>query len=248
MDHRVARFFEFHMGELTELDEKPYEVGQIANEQMHKGRGPDPDLYVHRLDAQYERLWKETAEHAASLSKEHGFAGIFLVGPERLVSSVQKHFASTAPVHVVTVHEDLGQFSSTDIRQRMEPLVAEYEQKLQLTEVQKLLAADAGSVSGVDEALAKLQQGMIGTLFVAEDHELHLRECSECRIVSRASDSMCGECGGERQNVGMFETLARLASAHDTRLEFVSGVAAETLAKSGGVGGWLRLSKKVALA
>jgi len=34
---------------------------------MRKGHGPDRDLYDHRLDAQYEKLWQDTAAHAASL-------------------------------------------------------------------------------------------------------------------------------------------------------------------------------------
>jgi hypothetical protein len=246
VDRRTARFFEFYLGELTALDEKPFDVGQIVTERMHKGHGPDLDLYAHRLDAQYERLWHDAAKHAVSLAEEHSFAGTFLIGSEEIISSIRKHLTSPAATHVVMVPEDLGQFSPTEICRRLEPLVAEYEQNLQLAEVRELLAADAGSVSDPDEALAKLQVGMIGTLLLAEGHELHLRECSKCRTVSRTSDNLCSECGGDRRNVGMFETLARLASTHGTRLEFLRGKAGEMLAKAGGMAGKLRQQKKTA--
>jgi hypothetical protein len=255
VDRNTARFFEFYLGEFTSLSEKQFEVdesqwkrtdvGHIATETMRKGHGPDRDLYDHRLDAQYERLWQETAVHAASLVKQHGFAGIFLVGPERLVSSIHKHLAATAAdIPVVNVFEDLGQFSPKDIRR----LIAECEHNARLAEVRELLAADGGSVVDPDEALAKLQAGSIGILFVAENHELHLRECVACLTVSREGGPVCAQCGGQRIDAAMTEALARIALAKGTALSFVSGEAGELLVKAGGMAGRLRQHKRTARA
>ena len=163
VDHKTARFFQLYLGELTSLGEKQYavdksqwkrsDVGHIASQQMCKGHGPDRDLYDHRLNAQYERLWQETADYAALLTKKHGLAGIFLVGPERLVSSIHKHLTAGSAVHVIEVFEDLGKFSPKEIRQRIEPLIAALEQTLRLAEVRELLASEAGSVLDPDELL-----------------------------------------------------------------------------------------------
>jgi hypothetical protein len=259
VDHKTARFFEFYLGEFTSLSEKQFEVdesqwkrtdvGHIVTETMRKGHGPDRDLYHHRLDAQFEKLWRDTAVHAASLMKQHGFAGIFLVGPERLVSSIHKHLAAAAAdIPAVNVCEDLGQFSPKDIRRRIEPLIAEYEQKVRLSEARELLAADSGSIVDPDEALDKLQTGTIGTLFVAENHELHLRECAKCLTVSREGGPVCAQCGGQRIHVAMTETLARIALAKGTKLSFVSGEAGEQLVKAGGMAGRLRQHKRTAQA
>jgi peptide subunit release factor 1 (eRF1) len=259
IDRNTARFFEFYLGEFTSLSEKQFEVdesqwkrtdvGHIATETMRKGHGPDRDLYDHRLDAQYERLWQDIAARAASLVKQHGFAGIFLVGPERPVSSIHKHLAADAAgIHVVNVFEDLGQFAPKDIRRRIEPLIADYENTARLAEVRKLLAAEGGSVLDPDEALAKLQAGTIGTLFVAETHELHFRECVACLTVSREGGSVCAQCGGQRIDAAMTETLARIALARGTALFFVTGEAAELLAKAGGMAGRLRQNKRTARA
>jgi hypothetical protein len=259
VDRNTARFFEFYLGEFTSLSEKQFEVdesqwkrtdvGHIATETMRKGHGPDRDLYDHRLDAQYERLWQDTAVHAASLVKQYGFAGIFLVGPERLVSSIHKHLAATAAdIPVVNVFEDLGQFAPKDIRRRIEPLIADYERTARLAEVRELLAADGGSVVDPDEALAKLQAGIIGTLFVAENHELHLRECVACLAVSRESGPVCAQCGGQRIDAAMTETLPRIALAKGTALSFVSGEAGDLLVKAGGIAGRLRQHKRTARA
>ena len=259
VDRNTARFFEFYLGEFTSLTEKQFEVdesqwkrtdvGHIATETMRKGHGPDRDLYDHRLDAQYERLWRDTAIHAASLVKQHGFAGIFLVGPERLVSSIHKHLiVADAGIHVVNVFEDLGQFAPKDIRRRIEPLIAEYEQKARLAGIRALLAADRGSVVDLDEALAKVQAGTIGTLYVAENHELHLRECAACLTVSREGGAVCAQCGGQRLDAAMTEALARIALAKGTALSFVSGEAGDLLVKAGGMAGRLRQHQRTARA
>jgi hypothetical protein len=258
VDRNTARFFEFYLGEFTSLSERQFEVdesqwkrtdvGHIATEAMRKGHGPDRDLYDHRLHAQYEKLWSDTAAHVASLVKQHDFARTFLVGPERLVSSIHKHLAFAADIPVVNVFEDLGQFAAKDIRRRVEPLIAEYEHKAQFTEVRALLTADVGSVIDPDEALAKLQAGIIGTLFVGENHELHLRECVNCLTVSRESGPVCAQCGGQRIDVAMTETLARIALAKGTKLSFVSGEAGELLAKAGGMAGRLRQHQRIARA
>ena len=258
VDRNSARFFAFYLGEFTSLSEKQFEVddkqwkrtdvGHIATETMRKGHGPDRDLYDHRLDAQYERLWQDTAAHAASLVKQNGFAGIFLVGPERLVSSIHKHLGATTGIVVVNVFEDLGQFSLKDIRARIEPLIMETERKARLAEVREVLAAEAASVLDPDEALAKLQEGMIGTLFVAENHELHLRECAKCLAVNRESGSLCSVCGGQRVGVTMTDALAQVALTNGTKLIFVSGEAGELLANAGGLAGRLRQQKRTAPA
>jgi len=259
VDRNTARFFECYLGEFNSLSEKQFEVdesqwkrtdvGHIATETMRKGHGPDRDLHDHRLDAQYERLWSDTAAHAASLVKQHDLAGIFLVGPERPVSSIHKHLvAAAADIPVVNVFEDLGQFAPRDLRRRIEPLIAEFEQKARLSEVRELLAADAGFVVDPDETLAKLQAGTIGALFVAENHELHLRECVNCQTVSRESGPVCAPCGGQRIGAAMTETLARIALAKGTRLFFVSGEAGELLAKAGGMAGRLRQQRRMARA
>lgn len=258
VDRESARFFAFYLGEFTSLSEKQFkvddqqwkrtDVGHIATETMRKGNGPGHDLYDHRLHAQYERLWQDTAAHAAFLVKQHGFAGIFLVGPERIVSSVHKHLDVAAGILVANVFEDVGQFSSREIRARIEPLIAENERKARLAEVRETLAAEAASVVDPDEALAKLQEGMIGTLLVAEDHELHLRECAKCHTVSRESGLLCSGCGGQRADVTMTDALARVALTNGTKLIFFSGEAGELLAKAGGLAGRLRQYKQTAQA
>ena len=248
VDHHSARFFRLHLGELTQLDEKRYDIdesqwkrtdlGHIASEPTRKAHGPDRNLFEHRLEAQFEHRYRETANRAMTLSKEHGFAGLFLTGPEPLLASLRAKFAPAA--RVVPVQEDLGGFSPKGIRQRLEPLVAADERKRQIAEVEQLLSADGGTVIDTDEALARLQKGTIRTLVVTADRDFHVRECAKCGALNRASDLQCPDCGGERRNLALSDILPRLAATYGTVVQFVNGEAAEKLAVAGGMGGWVR--------
>lgn len=249
-DHHAARFFRLHLGELTELDEKRYDIdesqwkrtdlGHIASERTRKAHGPDRDLYEHRLEAQYEHLYRETADRATALSKEHGFAGLFLAGPVPLLASLQTKFPPAVAGHVIPVPEDLGGFSPEEIRRRLEPLVADHERTRQIAEVEQLLSADSGTVTNADEALARLQNGTIRTLVVAVGHDFHVRECARCGALTRSSDLVCPDCGGERRTLALLDILPRLAAARGATVEFINGEAAQKLIAAGGMGGWLR--------
>jgi hypothetical protein len=252
VDHHGARFFCLHLGELTQLDEERYDIdesqwkrtdlGHVASERTRKAHGPDRDLYVHRLEAQFEHRYRESTDRAMALSTEHGFAGLFLLGPEPLLASLRSKFPATA--RVVPVPEDLGGFSPKEIKRRIEPLVADHERTSQIAEVEQLLSADGGTVTDADEALARLQKGTLGTLVLAADHHFHVRECTKCGVLNRSSDLLCPACGGERRNLALLDVLPRLAAARGTTVEFVNGAAAEKLAAAGGMGGWLRQSTR----
>jgi hypothetical protein len=252
VDHHAARFFRLHLGELTQLGEQRYDIdesqwkrtdlGQIASERTRKAHGPDRDLYQHRMQAQFEHCYRETADRAMAFSKEYCFAGLFLAGLEPLLASLRAKFPLAAPV--VLVPEDLGGFSPKEIRRRLEPLVAQHERTRQIAEVEQLLSAANGTVTNTDETLARLQKGTIRTLVVAADRDFHVRECAECGALNRSSDLLCPDCGGERHDIALFDILPRLAAARGTAVEFVIGEAAETLAVTGGMGGWLRQSAR----
>jgi hypothetical protein len=256
IDHHVARFFQFHLGELNELGENRFEideshwkrkdVGHIPSDRIRKGHGADQDLFDHRLEAQYERIFRETTDHATALSKKHDFAALFLVGPERLVVPIRTKFHPALRARLVSVYEDFGKFSRRGILRRLEPLMADYERKRQIVEVEKLLAADSGFVTDVDETLAQLQNGTLRTIIVAANRDFHLHECTKCGAVNRSSDPVCAACGGPRRTIALLDVLPRIAAEHGTKVEFVSGEAALILARVGGAAGWLRQSKRVA--
>jgi peptide subunit release factor 1 (eRF1) len=141
----------------------------------------------------------------------------------------------------------MGGFTSIEIRRRLEPLLADYQRNRQVAEVDQIMAADGRTVRDADETLARLQAGTIRTVVVASDHDFHVLECAKCGVVSRSSDVACAACGGERRRIALLDVLPRLSASHGVKVEFVEGEPARILAKVGGIGGWLRQSKRSAV-
>jgi hypothetical protein len=250
VDHQAARFFQYFLGEFIELGEKRFEIdqsqwkkkdiGHVNSEKVRMSRGTNQDLFEHRLKAQYDHLCRDTTDQAMAYSKQHDFAAIFLVGLDQLVGPIQQKFPPSFRGRLVSVPEDYGKLSPSKILRRLEPLMADYEQKQQLLDVQQLLATEKGTVTDVDETLARVQDGSIRTLVLAADHDFNLRKCEKCGMVNRSSDLACTSCGGKRRNIALLDVLPSLAAEHGTKVQFVTGKAARILTKAGGIAGWLR--------
>lgn len=219
---------------------KKKELGHVTGEGVQKTRGSNREVYEHRLEAQYEHVCHEAAEEAERLWKQFEFAGLFLVGPDRLVGLIKSKIAQPFSPLVFSDPEDLGKFSPQAILRRLEPLVSKIEQKRQMAVVEQLLGDEGKLVVNPDEVFAQLQDGTIHTVVVASDGNLTLRECVKCGLASRSADPACSGCGGELRNVSLLEILPGLAATHHIKVEFVSGEAAKLLAKAGGIGGWSR--------
>lgn len=256
VDHHAARFFMNALGELTLLEDKSFDVdisqwkkkdlGHFAGERVRKTRGPQRDIFEHRLEAQYTRLCQETAERAAALCGRHKLTSIFLVGPNRLIRPIQSRIPHALAESAFLVPEDLGNFSSRQVLKRLQAVVDGSHRSQQLTQVTQLLGADHGAVTGIDETLARLQSGAIRALILARDLDLDLHHCMKCGWVNRSGDPVCETCGAPRGKTVLREILPELLATHDTKLEIVSGDAARILARVGGMGGWLRQPKQIA--
>ena len=256
IDRQAARFFVYRLGELTPLGEKVFDIdvsgwtkkdlGHFAGESVRKTRGSNREVYEHRLEAQYERLCRETAEEAVSLWKKSDFEGLFLVGPDQLTNLIRTKFPQPFSPKVFSISMDIGKFSPRSILRRAKPQMVEFEQKRQLATVEQILTGAGKFETNPDEILARLQQGSIHTLVVASDLNLKLHECTQCGLAVRSADPVCTSCGGELRPASLFELLQGLAARQHTRVEFVSDEAARLLAKVGGIGGWSRQPSKKA--
>jgi hypothetical protein len=250
IDHHAARFFVYRLGELASLREKVFDIdvsgwrrkdlGHFASERVRKTRGSNREPYEHRLEAQYERLCRETAEESVSFWKKLDFAGLFLVGPDQLTKLIRTKLSQPFSPRVFSISMDIVKFTPRSILRRVEPHVAEFEQKRQLASVEQILVEEGKFESNPDEILARLQRGSIHTLVVASDLDLKLHECTKCGLAARSADPFCTSCGGELRTASLLELLPGLAAVHHTKVQYVSGEAAKLLAKVGGIAGWSR--------
>jgi peptide subunit release factor 1 (eRF1) len=250
MDHMAARYFEATQHELRLLRSKEFQIdasqwkrkeqGRVATERMQKSRGPLRDLFEHRIEAQYKRLCHQVAGETAAISKQREFAGMFLVGPQRLTQLVREKIPYPLAGATIVLGENLGRSSPRQLQTRLLPLIEFYEREQQLAGVKLLQTADRAAVTNPDEVIAQLQKGRIRTLLVARNLEVVLRQCPKCGLASRAADRVCADCGEARLETTLGELLVNVLATGSVKVEFVNGDAARLLLRTGGLGGWLR--------
>jgi len=251
LDHSAVRFLTYKFGELAQLSETPLEIdrsqwkrkdqGHVTSENTRKTRGSQRDVYERRVEAQYARLCRRTADQALQLSLRNSLSGLFLVGPDKLIRQIHQTLPSSFRDSVVLVPENLRRESPRELLQRLLPSFEAYKQHCELRAVETLQAqAGQGTVTELDETLAQLQEGRISRLAVAQGFDPDLQQCTVCATASRSADPVCSLCRGPREKTTLRALLAQSIAAADVQIDFVSGTAAELLMRSGGLGGWLR--------
>lgn len=249
VDRAGARFFRYSLGEMTELNEKRFtidisqwkkkELGHVTGQGVRKTRGSKRNMFEHRMDAQYSRLFREVAQKTTELRDKLGLAAVFLVGSGHFIKPLQAEFPAEFGMPVVPVQEDLARVSRVTLLKHMEPRIVEWEQAHERELVSTVLDADRSTVLGIDETLAQLQKGKIRAMVVAQNLDATLRQCISCSRTDRSSDPVCPSCGSGRVEVGLREVLPELARRYDAEVTYVSGEAAEKLKKAGGMAAWL---------
>lgn len=199
------------------------------------------------MNEQYRRLFRGTAEVVEKVYKKEGLHALFLAGSIRLIEPIQAELRQGLRQQAVLIDEDFGRLSASELQRRLEPRIAEWQLKHASELVTDLLGADHGAVAEFDETLARLQKGEIGSLVVARGLDFRLHSCVECGWADRSADPVCPACGGKRRAAMLRDVLPEMTRKHGTHLQVVEGEAAERLKEKGGMGGWLRQVKRVAV-
>lgn len=257
VDRTGARFFRHSLGEMAQSGKmeftinisqwKKKEMGHVTGQNVKKTRGSQRDTHRHRMDAQYARLCRDVEQQAKSLCEKSRCTAIFLVGSDRLTKAIEAEFPKQFGRPVVTIEEDFGKFSPSDLQKRLEPRIADWENRRQLALVHALLGDERKAVIGLDETLVLFQKGKIRSLVVAHNLNESLHQCSECGWMDRSGDPVCPQCGRERFVVHLRDVLPEMVWKTQTDVEVVAGEAAMKLNESGGIGGWLRGRTRVEL-
>jgi hypothetical protein len=257
VDHAGARFFRYELGKMTELagNEFRIDISQWKKrEHAHMARphtkmphGPQVDAFKQRMEVQYSRLCREVAERIKRICKAEHPVPIVLAGSKRLTGQIEKALPANLRQDVALVTQNLARIELADLQQRLVPKIAAWISQHEKMRIDQLLDGDHRSVIGIDETLAQLQEGRIGTLVLSSSLEARLRQCVKCGLVSRSADPVCTTCGSKRRAITLREALPELMAAHQTGVEMVNGQAGKRLIEAGGIGGWLRQPKNARL-
>ncbi len=254
VDRGGARFFGYRLREMTQLQETKFDVdisqwkkedlGHVARPGIQKTYGSQRDVFDHRMDAQYKRLCRETAEEAIHLREKECFAAVFLVGSQRLIAPIAAEFPRELEQRVRLIKKDLGKFEPHKLQEHLEPEIDQWEREHESLLVNELLGSEQGAVLGIDETLSQLQKRKIRRLVLFRDLDARLHKCMSCGWTDSSADPVCSVCRGARYVITLREILPDLAAASEADVEVVSDKAAMRLKEVGGIGAWLRQPKQ----
>jgi len=250
VDRTGARFFRYELGDLAELPAMKFEIdisqwklkehGHMARRDTKMPHGPLRDAFKKRMDQQYFYFFKHVSERIKFVCAKEKLEIVLLVGSDRLTKPIESALPRELQERAVLVGEDLAKIAPAKLQARIQPRITAWMKQFAEQEAARLLESQSGAIVGLDESLAELQNGRIGSLVMVRGLDAALRRCVNCGDINRSADPSCAVCGGARREVMLSAVLDDLAKEHHTRIEVLDPVAAKKLAKAGGMGGWLR--------
>ena len=254
IDRAGARFFRYELGEISEYEESKFHVDVSQwkkKEHAHMARpatemphGNQRDVFKQRMDAQYLHFCREVAKRVEALSKRESLHSIFLVGSKRLAEPIEAAMPNNLRKNVMLIAEDLARAPKGVFKKRIGSAIAARAQLHPVSLVDQLLKAEHGTVLGLDETLAQLQNGCISKVIVARGFDKTIKQCTKCGLVNNSADPVCPSCGSGRITVKMTDVLPELLQTYCTNIEIINGVAGERLTKTCGIGGLLRQARR----
>ena len=251
VDRSGARFFRYWLGEMQELEKWKFELDKTEWRQKHmmppshpgvqKTRGSQRDVFEQRVEAQYDRLFRDAAERIRQWSEREKLRPVFVAGPNETVERVWAELPRGFQEHAAVVKGDFSRLRPAELQERIAPEVVAWKREYELDVVTQMMNARNGvrAVIGLDDTLRRLQEGAARELVVARGLGGKLRQCAKCGWTDRSADRVCPACGGERRIVALRAALPELARRFSVPVEVVAGEAGRKLREAGGVGAWL---------
>jgi hypothetical protein len=178
--------------------------------------------------------------------EQHHLRPVLLMGPGEMIDAVFRALPSTFRSRVALHQENLSPLSTAALHARVEPVVARWRRQDEVGRVETLLDA-AGSdrvAVGLEQALARLQEGRVRELMIARRIEGTVRQCERCGWVDRLEGRDCVRCGGQRHTVAVRVVIPELARRHGVSVDIVAGRAAARLRRVQGIAAWLTSDRR----
>jgi hypothetical protein len=251
-----ARLFRVWLGEVVEEDREAIALDTSAWRKKHlvgpshagvaKRRGVERDRFARRVEAQYARFAIELARRVQRWSQRHRLRPVLLVAPSGIVDAVFAALPSSFRPRVALRRENLSQLSPAALHARVEPLLARWQRDDELGRVDALLGATGSDrvAAGIDQTLARLQEGRVRELVIARGIDGTARQCQRCGWMDRSGDPSCPRCGGERRAVAVRVVIPELARCQRVSIDVVAGRAASRLRRVEGIAAWLNSDRR----
>lgn len=245
-----ARFLRTWLGEVTEDEREAFAVDRSAwrtkhlvgpsHAGVHKRRGVQRDRFDRRMTAQFGRFARKLAARIRRWTERHGLRPVLLVGPAEMIETVFAEMPEAFRDRVALVRDNLASLSPPKLQARLEPVLEGWARAYEAARVEALLGQGSRRTAvGLDDTLARLQEGRVRELVIARAIGGTVRQCERCGRADRSADPVCPSCGSARHRVPVRVAVPDLARRHGVPVEVVAGRAARRLRAAGGVGAWL---------
>lgn len=206
--------------------------------------GSNIEAFDQRYMEQVKRFWKTLHKPLSELVERYRIRRMVLAGTK----SVLPEFARSLPPDIgnlVINQMNMETFTNpTDAVHKVFPSIVAWEEQRERALVAELFGAAGISKKaavGVEPVLKFLQDGRASRLVVAKGFDADVTRCDQCLNVSATTNSHCAKCSAtDLKKVSLNGILPRLVVDHGLPIEVVKGEAAKELARSGGVGAFLR--------
>jgi hypothetical protein len=231
----------------TQIDTSQWRKQMVGSrgrgDAVQKG-GRNMEAFDQRYTEQVRHFWKTLHKPLAELVERHRIRRLVLAGTKSVLPDFAKSLPSEISSLVVSQVNMKTFISPADTVERVLPEIAAWEQKRERAVVDELFGAAGISMQaavGVDPVLKFLQEGRAMRLIVAKGFDAEVSRCAQCLHVSVSTNSHCSKCSAtDLRKVSLTAILPRLVVDHHLPIEVVKGEAAKDLARSGGVGAFLR--------
>ncbi len=250
LDRKRARVFQCARNEMTALFDQSFSIdsshwkrktsGHVTVERTETMRGSQRDAYEDRIDAQYNRFLRQVAKKCGALCAVPNDSMLFIVGDPRLAKAIESKLPPLLRVRAQHIPCDAARLPWPRLQTRLKQEVARLRQKHETDLVGKALDDAQHVVVGIDETVAQIQKGRVGTLLLSDHLNGEIRECPECGLMDRSADPVCPVCRRERRPVDLREAVLDMARSNKTNVRVISGEASNRLEQAGGMAGWLR--------
>ncbi len=248
VDRKGVRLLRLWLGEMEEREHEKFQVDTTAWRRKDApkparasspARGTLRDAFEQRVEAQYARLYRETAQRIEQWAQREKFAAVFVAGPISVAEPLWKELSEPFRSQSGLIRSDLARFTTATLQQQIAPQIENWKRQREKALVEEVLAmarADGGgAAAGIDNTLDALQRGRTREIVVVRGLGGKLRLCASCGWASRSADANCPACGAARDVAPLRAVLPELARRWGVPVEVVAGEAAQMLREAGGL-------------
>jgi peptide chain release factor subunit 1 len=241
VDRELARFFIFHVGEITEHSEifTPDIPGQ------HKKGGwfsLQQKKFERHIEYHVSLHMKDVIRQLDEFISQESIKRILIGGPEDAVVKIQEMLPRRMLSKDITTFHVNMKIAEREVLDKTMKMLVKIEQEKEEEVVEQLITGTLkrqAAVIGIEDVLLNLQEGRVMELVFLEDLTLGGYSCKNCGYLTIHEIANCPYCAGQFEKIGYIVDFAvQKAVELGARIEVIKKN--ERFKKIGGIGAFLR--------